>query len=184
MEIECILKREGGTVASIDGVSYHFKPNANGAHVAEVKDNKHIARFLGIPEGYAIYEPAGGKKTAGKAAKAENKQEGAQTLVGSSVHPSEFEIYGTTYALGDVVAKAHAASGLSGDDWNALPDEERHSLIDDELDKLAAADVNGDGVVDGKDERAALAEAYAEKFGKKPHHKWSADKIRAELAAE
>lgn len=42
-------------------------------------------------------------------------------------------------------------------------------------------DTNGDGVVDNSEERAALVEQYAAKFGKKPHHKLSAEKIRAEL---
>lgn len=55
MKIECILKRPGGTHAEIEGVVYHFAPGPDGAHVADVKDNKHIARFLGMPEGYAIY---------------------------------------------------------------------------------------------------------------------------------
>lgn len=59
MKIECILKRKGGTVAEIGGIEYHFKPQEGGAHVADVKDNAHIQRFLSIPEGYRIYgEPA------------------------------------------------------------------------------------------------------------------------------
>lgn len=41
-------------------------------------------------------------------------------------------------------------------------------------------DVDGDGDVD----RADLVAAYEAKFGKKPHHKMKADKIRAELADE
>ncbi len=55
MKIECILKRPGGTHAEIGGITYHFAPNADGAHVADVADNDHIQRFLGIPEGYRIY---------------------------------------------------------------------------------------------------------------------------------
>jgi hypothetical protein len=59
MKIECILKRPGGTHAEIGGITYHFAPNSDGAHVADVTDNKHIQRFFGIPEGYRIYgEPA------------------------------------------------------------------------------------------------------------------------------
>jgi len=55
MKIQCILKRKGGTRASIDGIEYHFKPQEDGAHVADVQDNDHIQRFLSIPEGYRIY---------------------------------------------------------------------------------------------------------------------------------
>lgn len=34
------------------------------------------------------------------------------------------------------------------------------------------------------DERAELSAAYEAKFGRKPHHRMGADKIRAELEAE
>jgi hypothetical protein len=43
-------------------------------------------------------------------------------------------------------------------------------------------DINGDGVVDDKDERAALAAAFTEKFGKAPHHKLSIASLKAKLA--
>lgn len=59
MKIECILKRQGGTRAEIGGIEYHFAPQADGAHVADVKDKAHIARFLSMPEGYAVYDPDG-----------------------------------------------------------------------------------------------------------------------------
>lgn len=62
MKIECILQRENGTVAEVGGVDYHFAPQADGAHVAEVTETAHIERFLAIPEGYRIYrEPEAGK---------------------------------------------------------------------------------------------------------------------------
>lgn len=55
MKIECILKREGGSKVEIGSTEYHFAPQADGAHVAEVSNNGHIQRFLSIPEGYRIY---------------------------------------------------------------------------------------------------------------------------------
>lgn len=58
--IECKLHREGGTHAEIDGVTYHFKPRSDGAHVARVDRDDHIERFLAIPEGYRLYRPAQG----------------------------------------------------------------------------------------------------------------------------
>ena len=61
MKIEHILKREGGTVIPMGGQSYHFAPDAEGRHVAEVTDPAHIERFLSIREGFCSvgpYEPA------------------------------------------------------------------------------------------------------------------------------
>jgi hypothetical protein len=55
MKIQCILNREGGSKVEIGGIEYHFAPQADGAHVADVRDNAHIQRFLSIPEGYRIY---------------------------------------------------------------------------------------------------------------------------------
>lgn len=54
MKIECILLRDGGTRAEVGGVHYHFRPSPEhgGAHVAEVDDPDHAARFLSITEGY------------------------------------------------------------------------------------------------------------------------------------
>lgn len=95
MKIECILKRQGGTHVDMGGVVYHFAPQPDGAHVADIEDNAHIQRFLGIPEGYRIY-----------------------------VEPQA---------------------------------EDDH-------------------------ERQALVEEYEKKFGRKPHHKASADTIRKQLA--
>lgn len=55
MKIESIIKRANGTRAEIGGTEYHFAPQADGAHVAEVEETEHIERFLAIPEGYRIY---------------------------------------------------------------------------------------------------------------------------------
>lgn len=62
MKIECKNKREGGSIIDIGGVAYEFKPQADGAHVAEVGNKEHVERFLSIPEAYGLYTP--GKKTA------------------------------------------------------------------------------------------------------------------------
>lgn len=190
MDIECILKREGGTKVTIGKTDYHFAPQPDGAHVADVQDDEHVQRFLGIPEAYKIYRgekpPAEVKKTAAEpvlpapVSAPVAPQGGEQVaLHGTSVHPSEFEINGRTYLLGDVVAMAHTASGLSVEDWNDLPEAERADMIDAELDKLAA-DVDGDGDADRDD----LVAAYVAKFGKKPHHNLSIAKLREKLAAE
>lgn len=53
MKIECKLHRKGGTRVTIEGVEYHFAPQADGRHVATVDNSKHAQRFLDIPEAYS-----------------------------------------------------------------------------------------------------------------------------------
>jgi hypothetical protein len=109
MKIECKLKRPGGTHVTLGGVKYHFAPQADGAHVADVADEAHQDRLLGIAEAYRVY---------------------------------------------------------------------REPKLTKEVPEQVDGDTDGDGDADRDD----LAAQYAAKFGKKPHHKWNADKIRAELA--
>lgn len=73
MNIECKLKRDGGSKIDLGGIEYHFAPVADGAHVADVEEDEHIARFLAIPEGYRIYkdQPAAPKKESQVASTAE-----------------------------------------------------------------------------------------------------------------
>lgn len=183
MKIECKMHRPGGTKAEIGGIEYHFAPQEDGAHVAEVDRDEHVDRFLSIPEAYKLYR--GAAKQAAVANDIEAKKDVAETihtvLLGSSVHPATFEIGGKTYTLGDVVARAQAASGLSVDGWNVLNDESRHASIDEELDKLAAEaeETGGDG---NADDLADLREQFKAKFGKPPHHAMKAETIRARLA--
>ena len=54
MKIRCKQNREGGTKIDLDGIDYHFVPDKNGDHVAEVTDKKHIGRLLSITEGYEM----------------------------------------------------------------------------------------------------------------------------------
>lgn len=177
MQIECPVKRVGGSIVDMRGTEYHFKELPDCAHVAEVTNEQHQDLFLEI--GYKIYRPGGQKAAPVKLVK---KPE-PPALKGSSVHPASFEIGDKTHTLAEVVAAAHKRTGLSHEEWNKLEDDARHELIDAELDFLAGdVDGDGDGQSDGDAERAALVEQYAEKFGKKPHYKWSADKIREELA--
>lgn len=55
MLIERILREPGGCVVTIDKKEYHFKPKGKDArHICEVTEQKHIARFLSITEGYQL----------------------------------------------------------------------------------------------------------------------------------
>lgn len=55
MQVECKIKRKGGSrIVMADGTVYHFAPQADGRHVADVDNLAHLARFQEIPEGYRI----------------------------------------------------------------------------------------------------------------------------------
>lgn len=176
MQIECKLKREGGTKADIDGIVYHFTPLADGAHVADVLNEKHQDRFLSISEGYRLYR---GTEQAPPAAPADTVPAAdiAIALLYSSMHPATFDIGGKTWQLGEVVALAAASFGP--EEWNELSDEARADLIDEQLDKLEAEAANT-ATVDP--ELDTLRAQYEAKFGKKPHPAMKADSIRAKLA--
>lgn len=53
-----------------------------------------------------------------------------EILLGSDIHEAVYDIDGKQHQLGSFVADAHALSGLSVEDWNKLPGEEREALID------------------------------------------------------
>ena len=174
MKIESIIKRVKGHTVELGGKAYEFLPPD---YVAEVEDPDHIGRFLSIVEGYR----AAGASGEIPLVKPKSEASSQVILLGSDVHPSAFEINGKEYSLGDVVQLAYAASGLNAEAWNGLSEGERADLIDEQLDKLAA-DTNGDGEVDASEERAAAVKDYEAKFGKKPHGKWSVERIREALA--
>lgn len=189
MKIECILKREGGSVVDLGGIEYHFEPLADGAHVADVEDKAHIDRFLSISEGYKLYhgkdEPKGQPKQIGELqpvnvpAPAGTKPVGA--LAGSDELPPQFDINGKTVTQLEAVNIAFAASGLTSDEWNELDKSERTAKIEIALDELAEA---GEGNEGDELDLDALKAAYKERFGKAAHHTWTAEVIAEKLKAE
>ncbi|WP_164242313.1 hypothetical protein ACL5HQ_13710 [Stenotrophomonas maltophilia] len=99
-------------------------------------------------------------------------------LLGSSVQPASFELSdGSVLSLDDVVGRAHAASGLSLEDWNALDDSARETLIAEMVDKLSS---DNQGQVAAGDKPALIAqlEAASIPFDKR----WGAEKLAAALA--
>lgn len=56
MKIVSILRRPGGTFITLGTVAYHFAPDEQDRHVADVTDPDHIERLLDIPEGYRALE--------------------------------------------------------------------------------------------------------------------------------
>nr|DAQ81591.1 MAG TPA: hypothetical protein [Caudoviricetes sp.] len=93
----------------------------------------------------------------------------SEALLGSDVLPAHIEIGDHKVQLGTVVAAAHARSGLTVIEWNALKQEEREQLLADEITAMTAElenppefviQVNGARkVLDGmeKDDLVALA---------------------------
>lgn len=57
MQIQLLVIREGGSKVEVFGKEYHFKPQPDGCHVADVEDDDHIDLLLAISEGYRIYRP-------------------------------------------------------------------------------------------------------------------------------
>jgi hypothetical protein len=196
MKIECTLKRKGGTVVELPGKTYHFKEQDDGKHVADVTNEAHIERFLSIPEAYRLLRSPGAEAARG-VFDPQGDQGGNEPDFDAPIplaHAENFlptyDINGRTYALEEFVERAFADSGLTVEDWNDLPDETRAVKIelvmegvqDGEID-LPVPETKPVDTPEAED-RAALAARYKEKFGKAPHGKWTADKIKAELAAE
>lgn len=57
MKIESILKRAGGSKVTLGATLYHFKPDEQDRHVAEVENPGHVEVLLRIPEGYRSLDP-------------------------------------------------------------------------------------------------------------------------------
>lgn len=180
MKIECLVKREGGSTVELFGKTYAFKPQPDGAHVAEIEDADAQDRFLSIAEGYRVYRP--GRAAAPAPEKPKAPKVATALLLGSDNHPDPISINGTDHRLGDIVAAAHAASGMTADDWNALPADEREALIDEQCDLIADGAIAPATTAEPVADRESLAAQYKAKFGKAPHGKWSAEKIAEELA--
>lgn len=53
MKIKCPVIREGGSFVEVFGTEYHFAPQLDGCHVADVENAEHQDRLLSI--GYSIY---------------------------------------------------------------------------------------------------------------------------------
>lgn len=182
MKIECILKREGGSVVDLGGIEYHFEPLADGAHVADVADETHIDRFLSISEGYKVYhgkdKPKGEPKQIGENTPAPAPVTASKTtapLAGSDELPPQFEINGKTITQLEAVQKAFEASGMTSDEWNELGQEERTAKIEIALDELAEAVETDEGdeakTDEAKTEEKPAAPAKAKAVAAKPKKK-------------
>lgn len=190
MKIQCILERKGGTVVEMPGKTYHFAPQEDGKHVADVTIEAHIERFLAIPEAYRLLRTATADLPATFAPKPEDAPvlpSDKVILLGSSVHPATFEIDGKTYDLTAIINRAFQDSGLTPENWNDLPDDTRATKIDIVLDAIADGDIvleepKAEPQMQPEPTRKELIAEYEAKFGKKPSNATSIDAIKAKLA--
>lgn len=188
MKIECILLRPGGTFVELPGKTYHFAPQDDGRHVADVKIDAHIERLLSIPEAYRLLR-TGKDEPETALVPADDKPVVPDldvTLLGSTSHPATFVINEKAYTLDGVVERAYLDSGLTAENWNDLDDETRATKIDLVLDAIEAGEIEID-TADGEDDegnadRDELKAMYEAKFGKSPG-RMRTETIKAKLAA-
>lgn len=96
-----------------------------------------------------------------------------------SVHPASFELPdGSVLTLDDVIGKAHEASGLSVEDWNALGSTAREAAIEEIVGKLFSDGDQGQVATGDKPALIAQLEAAGIPFDRR----WGPEKLAAALA--
>ena len=194
MKIECILHRDGGTVVELPGQTYHFAPQDDGRHVADVTIEAHIERFLSIPEAYRLPRATGADAAAAifePKSDAPIAPAGDVPLLVSEGYHATYEIDGKTYDIKAITQRAFQDSGLTAENWNELPEDTRAIKLDSVLDGIA------DGVITDvepvtepepegqpQESRAELSKQYQDKFGKRPPNTMSLESIKAKLATD
>lgn len=89
-----------------------------------------------------------------------------ESLYGSSVLPATIDLgHDVSIALGDLVAVVHAASNMSVEQWNALPEAERESLLAAAVEAARAQAAEAAGKAGGKDDGKKDAKAKAKVAG-------------------
>lgn len=191
MLIESLIRRIGGTHVTLNANKYHFRPENSKTseqdvtvpHVCDVKEKKDMARFLSIPEGFAV-------------ADRDPDEQVPETLIGSEDFPKSFAIGERNFTLDEIVVLAFDRSGLSVGDWNVQSQDERNDKIESQLDHLdemneqakksmADLDQQQNGVQDAEYQdpqpadtldaldRDALVGLHKGVFGRNPNSNWS-----------
>lgn len=127
MKIESIIRRPDGTIVTMNAPTrtYHFKPenHPEDPHIAFVDVESHARTLLRITEGYRLVEgeegPQAGQDPVDEVA-----------LKGSAIHYESYNIHGETVTLDELVSLAFDDAGLTPEQWNALPDQDRYAHID------------------------------------------------------
>ena len=120
MLIECTAKRRGGTKVDFPEHHYHFAPRPelpNAPHLAEVKHEPHIERFLSIPEAYREYngrtKPAPAPKRPTAAAEPEPSASNVEEIRSLSVRDLKAKI--ATFSNDDLIAALEAEKAQTED---------------------------------------------------------------------
>lgn len=158
--IECTIKRP--RVVTLGDTAYQFQPDEQGRYVADVEDEEHADRLLEI----RCYRLAA---TTAKQVKAQ-KQEAKK--VEQATNPVD-----TRPEAGAIDTTNAANSG------NPLTGQGLGGTIQPN-DDGEGGDGEGDGDKTESLDRAKLAAEYEAKFGKKPHHSQSAERIKQLLEQE
>jgi hypothetical protein len=155
MNIECLLKRPGGTRIALGGTAYHFKPDDLDRHVASVENPDHSKLLLGITEGYRSLDPLPPAQVTLADALAILRQQfpdaDLSKIVGYTAEPAPAE----TEAIAPVDAATEAVAA------------------DDDKDDGAFADLSDDD----------LRAEFEKLLGRKPHQKMLRETMVAQIIA-
>lgn len=156
MKIESILKRPGGTKVTMGDSLYHFAPNEQDQHVAEVENPDHAKVFLNIPEGYRSLDPIQPQQVS---------LEDAMAVLKAQFPNADFS------ALTAAVPAPAAAT--------SEPDPEPDAQDADDADDEAEDDPAG--LADLSDEE--LRAEFEKLIGRKPHAKILRENMEAQITA-
>lgn len=158
--IECTIKRP--RLVTLGDTAYQFAPDDQGRYVADVEDEEHADRLLEI----RCYRQLATTAKQVKAQKQEAKKV-EQTTNPVDTRPEAGAI--------DTINAANSGNPLTG---QGLGDTIQPN------DDGEGGDGDGDGDSTETLDRAKLAAEYEAKFGKKPHHSQSAERIKQLLEQE
>ena len=156
MKIESILKRQGGTKVTMGDSLYHFAPNEQDQHVAEVENPDHAKVFLNIPEGYRSLDPIQPQQVS---------LEDAMAVLKAQFPNADFS------ALTAAVPAPAAAT--------SEPDPEPDAQDADDADDEAEDDPAG--LADLSDEE--LRAEFEKLIGRKPHANMLRENMEAQITA-
>jgi hypothetical protein len=187
--IECKAIREGGTQVTIDDKTYNFQPNEEGRHVCDVSDKKHAQRFMAIPEAYQLYDEDDDHELDLIPPSEPEKQTGEiddGQLLGAEEDGIQSDDQDDTE--NETKDESQESSDESQDDTdqgdvNGLIPEDKEETEDDTEQDESQEDSGQSEGYEGKT-REELVAAYQEKFGSKPHHRWSDQKVIEKLNEE
>ena len=153
--IQSKIERKGGSLITVLKMDYKFEPNALGHHVCDVEDQAAVEVFLSKPHGFREYATV------------------------TPVVESEKAI-DTPQATGaDLSQAVIGVKTGSGEDQE--PDQEKVSEQTGDSEESMEEAPGDESELTDEEVYAEARELYIETFGKKPHHKWDAEKLIAKI---